>query len=99
MITRAYTVCFEGIEPKVIDVECAITNGLPAFSIVGLPDKAVSEARERIRAAFAALSIALPSKRITSRTVDPPNFRDKFRAKILTVSSETCNSSAISRRV
>ena len=65
MITRAYTVCFEGIEPKVIDVECAITNGLPAFSIVGLPDKAVSEARERIRAAFAALSIALPSKRIT----------------------------------
>ena len=65
MITRAYTVCFEGIEPQVIDVECAITNGLPAFSIVGLPDKAVSEARERIRAAFAALSIALPSKRIT----------------------------------
>ena len=65
MITRAYTVCFEGIEPQVIDVKCTITNGLPAFSIVGLPDKAVSEARERIRATFAALSIALPSKRIT----------------------------------
>jgi len=65
VITRAYTVCFEGIEPQVIDVKCTITNGLPAFSIVGLPDKAVSEARERIRATFAALSIALPSKRIT----------------------------------
>jgi magnesium chelatase family protein len=65
MITRAYNVCFQGMDPQVVDVECAITNGLPAFSIVGLPDKAVSEARERIRAAFSALSIALPSKRIT----------------------------------
>jgi len=65
MITRAYTVCFEGMEPRLVEVECAIANGLPAFSIVGLPDKAVSEARDRIRAAFSSLSIALPSKRIT----------------------------------
>lgn len=39
--------------------------GLPGFSIVGLPDKAVSEAKERVRAAFGALAIALPSKRLT----------------------------------
>ena len=65
MITRAYTVCFEGMEPRLVEVDCAIANGLPAFSIVGLPDKAVSEARDRIRAAFSSLSIALPSKRIT----------------------------------
>ena len=65
MITRAHTVCFEGMEPRLVEVECAIANGLPAFSIVGLPDKAVSEARDRIRAAFSSLSIALPSKRIT----------------------------------
>ncbi len=48
-----------------VEVQCAVAPGLPAFSIVGLPDKAVSEARERVRAALSALSIALPSKRIT----------------------------------
>lgn len=47
-----------------VEVQCAVSNGAPYFGIVGLPDKAVSEARERVRAAIAALSIALPSKRI-----------------------------------
>lgn len=47
-----------------VEVQCAVSNGAPFFGIVGLPDKAVSEARERVRAAVAALSIALPSKRI-----------------------------------
>ncbi len=65
MVARAYTVAFEGIEARLVEVQCAVAPGLPAFSIVGLPDKAVSEARERVRAALAALSIALPSKRIT----------------------------------
>ncbi|MBM9595262.1 YifB family Mg chelatase-like AAA ATPase [Roseitranquillus sediminis] len=65
MVARTYTVAFEGIEARLVEVQCAVSPGLPAFSIVGLPDKAVSEARERIRAALGALSIALPSKRIT----------------------------------
>lgn len=65
MIARSYTVAFEGIEARVVEVQCAVSPGLPRFSIVGLPDKAVSEARERVRAALAALSIALPAKRIT----------------------------------
>ena len=64
-MARAYTVAFEGIEARLVEVQCAVAPGLPAFSIVGLPDKAVSEARERVRAALTALSIALPSKRIT----------------------------------
>ena len=59
MITRAFSVCFEGIEPQLVEIECAISPGLPAFSIIGLPDKAVSEARDRIRSALGALSIAL----------------------------------------
>jgi magnesium chelatase family protein len=58
-------VAFEGINARLIEVQCAISPGLPAFSIVGLPDKAVSEARERVRAAMTSMSIALPSKRIT----------------------------------
>ncbi|NNF72687.1 MAG: YifB family Mg chelatase-like AAA ATPase [Rhodobacteraceae bacterium] len=65
MVSRAYTVAFEGVEARLVEVQCAISPGLPAFSIVGLPNKAVSEARDRVRAALTALSIALPSKRIT----------------------------------
>jgi len=65
MATRAYTVAFQGIEARPVEVQCAVAPGLPAFSIVGLPDKAVSEARERVRAALSSMAIALPSKRIT----------------------------------
>jgi magnesium chelatase family protein len=65
MVARAYTVAFQGVEAREVEVQCAMTPGLPAFSIVGLPDKAVTEARERVRAALTAMSIALPSKRIT----------------------------------
>jgi magnesium chelatase family protein len=65
MVARAYTVAFEGVEARIVEVQCAVAPGLPSFSIVGLPDKAVTEARERVRAALTSLSIALPSKRIT----------------------------------
>jgi len=65
MVTRTYTVAFEGVEARIVEVQCAVSAGMPAFSVVGLPDKAVSEARDRVRAALTALSIALPSKRIT----------------------------------
>ncbi|WP_319825682.1 YifB family Mg chelatase-like AAA ATPase [Thalassovita sp.] len=65
MVARAYTVAFEGVSARPVEVQCAVTPGMPAFSIVGLPDKAVSEARDRVRTALASLAIALPSKRIT----------------------------------
>lgn len=65
MVARALTVAFVGIEARLVEVQCALSPGLPSFQIVGLPDKAVSEAKERVRAALAALSVALPSKRIT----------------------------------
>ena len=65
MVARTYTVAFEGVEARPVEVQCALAAGMPAFTIVGLPDKAVSEARERVRAALAALSIALPMRRIT----------------------------------
>ena len=65
MVARALTVAFVGIEARLVEVQCALSPGLPSFQIVGLPDKAVSEAKERVRAALSALSVALPSKRIT----------------------------------
>ncbi len=65
MMTRSHTVAFQGVEARPVEVQCAVAPGLPAFNIVGLPDKAVTEARERVRAAFSNMSIALPSRRIT----------------------------------
>lgn len=65
MVARAYTVAFEGIAARLVEVQCALSPGVPGFSIVGLPDKAVSEARERVRAAFAAMAVALPARKIT----------------------------------
>ncbi|MEL6522508.1 MAG: YifB family Mg chelatase-like AAA ATPase [Pseudomonadota bacterium] len=65
MVARAHSVAFEGVDTRAVEVQCAVSPGLPAFAIVGLPDKAVSEARERVRSALSAMAIALPSKRIT----------------------------------
>ncbi|MFY2823614.1 YifB family Mg chelatase-like AAA ATPase [Ruegeria sp. MALMAid1280] len=65
MVARSHTVAFQGVEARPVEVQCAVSPGLPAFSIVGLPDKAVSEARDRVRSALSSMAIALPSKRIT----------------------------------
>jgi len=65
MVARITTVAFQGIEAIPVDVQVLIAPGRPVFSIVGLPDKAVAESRERVRAALGALGLALPPKRIT----------------------------------
>ena len=65
MVARVTTFAFEGVEARPVDVQAQLTGGAPAFSIVGLPDKAVSEARERVRAAFSAIGLGLPPKRVT----------------------------------
>ena len=65
MVARVATVAFQGIDVVDVDVQVHIGSGLPSFTIVGLPDKTVAEARERVRAALAALGLALPPKRIT----------------------------------
>ncbi|MDI1344972.1 MAG: magnesium chelatase domain-containing protein [Pseudolabrys sp.] len=65
MVQRVATVAFEGIDARAVDVQAQVAPGLPAFNIVGLPDKAVSEAKERVRAALVASGLALPARRIT----------------------------------
>src|SRR5262244_187541 len=65
MVARVRTVAFHGVEVIEVDAQVTIASGLPAFTVVGLPDKAVAESRERVRAALAALGLALPPKRIT----------------------------------
>ncbi len=64
-LARSHTVAFSGIDVKDVDVQVQISSGLPAFMIVGLPDKAVGESRERVRSALGALGLGLPPKRIT----------------------------------
>ena len=65
MVARVGTVAFQGVEVLDVDVQVQVARGVPAFRIVGLPDKAVAESRERVRAALSAMGLALPAKRIT----------------------------------
>ncbi len=65
MLARIPTVAFKGIDVLPIVAEVYIANGLPSFTIVGLPDKAVGESKERVRAALGSVGLSLPSKRIT----------------------------------
>ena len=65
MVTRVATVAFEGIEARAVDVQVQIAPGNVAFVLVGLPDKAVAESRERVRSALIASGLAIPAKRIT----------------------------------
>ena len=80
MTARTYTVAFEGVEARMVEVQCALSPGLPGFSIVGLPDKAVTEARDRVRAALSAMAIALPARKITVNLspADLPKFGSHF---------------------
>ena len=63
-IARIRSFAFSGIEAVPVEVQVQISSGLPAFLVVGLPDKAVGEARERVRAALTAMGLSLPPKRV-----------------------------------
>jgi magnesium chelatase family protein len=65
MVAHVATVAFLGLEARAVEVQVQISSGLPKFLIVGLPDKAVAESRERVHAALAAIGLSLPPKRIT----------------------------------
>ncbi|GBQ06828.1 YifB family Mg chelatase-like AAA ATPase [Acetobacter cerevisiae] len=67
--SRIRSFAFAGIEARPVWVEVQISSGLPAFLIVGLPDKAVAEARERVRASLTSMGMALPAKRIVINLV------------------------------
>jgi len=65
MAATVATVAYLGLEARAVEVQVQLSAGLPAFIIVGLPDNAVRESRERVRASLAAIGLALPPKRIT----------------------------------
>ncbi|MDE8348276.1 MAG: YifB family Mg chelatase-like AAA ATPase [Acidocella sp.] len=63
-IARIQSFAFAGIDALPVEVQVQISSGLPNFLMVGLPDKAVGEARERVRAALTSMGLALPPKRV-----------------------------------
>jgi len=65
MVAVVSTVAYLGLEARPVEVQVQLSTNVPAFIIVGLPDKAVAESRERVRAALTAIGLALPPKRIT----------------------------------
>ena len=65
MTARIRTVAFHGVDVVDVETQVTLTPGIPAFAVVGLPDKAVAESRERVRGALAALGLALPPRHIT----------------------------------
>ncbi|MFN0218395.1 MAG: YifB family Mg chelatase-like AAA ATPase [Hyphomicrobium sp.] len=65
MYGQISTLAFIGVEARPVEVQVRITPGQPAFAIVGLPDKAVAESRERVRNALHAVGLGLPYKHIT----------------------------------
>src|SRR5437764_1379522 len=65
MAATVATVAYLGLEARAVEVQVQLSSGVPKFTIVGLADKAVAESRERVRAALAAIGLALPPKVIT----------------------------------
>ncbi|HOR42247.1 MAG TPA: YifB family Mg chelatase-like AAA ATPase [Atribacterota bacterium] len=65
MISKLYSAALLGVEAFLVEVEVDVTRGLPSFNIVGLPDTAVQESRERVRAALKNSEYQFPMQRIT----------------------------------
>lgn len=65
MVSTVQTVAYLGLEARSVEVQCQVAPGNPKFAVVGLPDKAVAESRERVHAAISAMGLSLPPKRIT----------------------------------
>src|SRR3954452_22306686 len=66
MLASAATFAIEGVDSHEVTVEVDVRQGLPAFTLVGLPDAAVREARERVRAALLNSGLQFPQQRLTA---------------------------------
>ncbi|MEI3523330.1 MAG: magnesium chelatase domain-containing protein [Anaerotignum sp.] len=65
MLSIIHSAALLGIDAYAVNVEVDLSSGLPAFDIVGLPDSAVKESRERVRTAIKNTGLSFPTKRIT----------------------------------
>ena len=65
MVSKVRSLGLQGIGGYEVGVECFLSNGLPGFDVVGLPDTAVKEARDRVRAAIKVSGMKFPVSRLT----------------------------------
>ena len=84
MLARAVTHALVGLEPRRVDVEVHIQRGIPSFAIVGLVDRAVQEAKHRIRSGVASAELEWPGNRITVNLA-PAQLRKEGSAYDLTI--------------
>jgi magnesium chelatase family protein len=64
LVALVSTVAYLGLEARSVEVQCQVAPGMPGFHVVGLPDKAVNESRQRVQATLASMALSLPPKRI-----------------------------------
>ncbi|MDD2891890.1 MAG: magnesium chelatase domain-containing protein [Candidatus Gracilibacteria bacterium] len=76
MFSKVFSVSVNGLSGNKIDVELDVSNGMPAFNIVGLPDAAIQESKERVRSALKNSGFTFPSTRITVNLA-PADVRKK----------------------
>lgn len=76
MVVHIATVAYSGIETVPVDVQAHIGNGLPSFTIVGLPDKTVAESKERVRASIQSMGVSLPAKKILINLAPADVFKE-----------------------
>jgi magnesium chelatase family protein len=78
-VCRARSLSLFGIDALAVEVEVDVSSGLPGFSIVGLPDAAVQEARERVRVAISNSGYKFPTKKVT-RILVPCSSNSRLRS-------------------
>ena len=72
MFTRLHSTGIFGIDAYMVEVEADISNSFPAFDVVGLPDTAVKESRDRVRSALKNSGFSFPTTKITVAFASPP---------------------------
>jgi magnesium chelatase family protein len=86
MLSHVYSAAIDGADARILDVEADVSNGLPSFSIVGLPDAAVRESRERVRAAVRNCGFEFPPRSVTVNLA-PADWRKEGSALDLAVAA------------
>src|SRR5215217_776632 len=75
MLARTVTHALVGLDPRRVEVEAHLQPGVPAFSIVGLADRACQEAKERVRSGIASAELEWPSRKRITVNLAPADLR------------------------
>ena len=94
MLSRVHSAAIDGAEARILDVEADVSAGLPSFSIVGLPDAAVRESRDRVRAAVRNCGFDFPPRAVTVNLA-PADWRKEGSALDLAVAAALLSTSGV----